>query len=294
MPPAARPKYPPLMDMLPNTIVHYMRAPFLATIFLFAVYPAYRAVAKWWPYEEVYFYLAGTMIIHFVLYFGLNGFFFFCDKNGWLAQYKLPRPQRTIPPEELVRRTVSQGLLGQIFAAPVTLYLIYNFVIPNPVPRLNDVPDPVTIYRHFLCAAFCNTIGFYWAHRLCHESTFLYRTVHKQHHQYIGSIGFAAEYAHPFEQVIANQGPTALYCVLTSVHPLIWFVWLTWRLEQTYEAHSGYCFKGTIFHKLGLTNSEAAEFHDYHHSENKGNYGDPFSDWLFGSMDSWLNHLAKK
>ncbi len=42
--------------------------------------------------------------------------------------------------------------------------------------------------------------GFYWTHRILHHPV-MYKRFHKQHHEYTGTIGFAAEHAHPFEQV---------------------------------------------------------------------------------------------
>ncbi len=44
---------------------------------------------------------------------------------------------------------------------------------------------------------------FYWSHRALHHPA-LYKHFHKQHHEYKGTIGFAAEYASTVEQV---RGP---------------------------------------------------------------------------------------
>lgn len=102
------------------------------------------------------------------------------------------------------------------------------------------------------------------------------------------TITIAAENAHPVEAALANVGPTLGGCLLTGAHPLVLFVWLAWRLEQTLEAHSGYCFHGTWLHKIGLTNADSTAFHDHHHTANKGSFGCEFMDWCFGSMDAWL------
>lgn len=96
------------------------------------------------------------------------------------------------------------------------------------------------------------------------------------------------ENAHPIEQIFANIIPTIGGCFLLGSHPLIFAVWIAWRLEQTYEAHSGYCFKGTLLDKFGFSHASAAAFHDFHHTENKGNFGCEFTDHLFGTMDRWL------
>ena len=55
-----------------------------------------------------------------------------------------------------------------------------------------------------------------------------------------------------------------------GAHPLVFLVWLAWRLEETLEAHSGYCFAGSWLHKIGLTNSDQAAYHDHHHVVNRG------------------------
>jgi len=34
---------------------------------------------------------------------------------------------------------------------------------------------------------------FYWMHRLMHDWRWLYRNVHKMHHEFKGSVGIAAE-----------------------------------------------------------------------------------------------------
>jgi len=88
------------------------------------------------------------------------------------------------------------------------------------------------------------------------------------HHSYKGTIGFAAEYAHPLEDVLSGIIPTTIVCALGGAHFLVWFVWIGVRLEKAYETHSGYCFYGTWLHYIGLTNSEGTAYHDYHHTQN--------------------------
>ena len=51
--------------------------------------------------------------------------------------------------------------------------------------------------------------------------------------------------------------PTGAGALLAGCHPAIWLVWMSYRLCQTYEAHSGYCFYGSWLHSVGLTNSES-------------------------------------
>ena len=65
------------------------------------------------------------------------------------------------------------------------------------------MPPALTLYKYFAAANITNGWLFYFAHRLFHSKA-LYR-FHKQHHMYRGTVGVAAEHAHPLEQILANQ-----------------------------------------------------------------------------------------
>merc|ERR1711977_456183 len=164
-----------------------------------------------------------------------------------------------------------------------------------------DAPLPAwsVVYGTLVFAHIVNEWGFYWTHRLFHHRA-IYKYFHKQHHTYVASMGIAAEYAHPLEVVVSNQIPTVLGCILLGAHPVVFIVWIGCRLEQTYEAHSGYSFKGTWLHHIGLTNSSAAAYHDFHHSGNRGNFGIEYLDYFCGTMDAWIKeggedgYIAKK
>jgi hypothetical protein len=93
----------------------------------------------------------------------------------------------------------------------------------------------------------------------------------------------------PVENVIAGLIPTTLGAAMGGAHFLVWFTWILTRLEEVYETHSGYCFYGTWAEKIGLTNSYKCAYHDYHHTENQGNFGGPeYLDVICGTQDGWL------
>ena len=47
----------------------------------------------------------------------------------------------------------------------------------------------------------CDTM-FYWVHRLLHDNKWLYRTVHKQHHEFKGTTVWASEYFGVIDMVL--------------------------------------------------------------------------------------------
>jgi sterol desaturase/sphingolipid hydroxylase (fatty acid hydroxylase superfamily) len=252
-------------------------------------------------YEDAILWTLLTVGVHLLLYIVVNGFFGACDIFGFLQRYKLPRTPRMRLTRGLVVSTLREAFVNQLVTGPIVVFLIYVYVARFRSMYLDRsvsgamVPTPAlpSVWFHLAMASLVNEILFYIAHRAFHEVPGLYVRFHKQHHRYVGSIGIAAEYAHPLEQVLANQGPTAAYMLFNAanIDQSVWFVWLAWRLLETYEAHSGYSFTGSWLSKLGFTYGERARFHDWHHSDNRGCYGVFWIDYLCGTMDSFAQHL---
>jgi methylsterol monooxygenase len=83
----------------------------------------------------------------------------------------------------------------------------------------------------------------FFAHRALHYGP-LYKHIHKVHHKYSAPFGLAAEYAHPAEVFILGMGTIGgplLYCLAGyELHMITVLVWVTLKLFQAVDAHSGY------------------------------------------------------
>jgi methylsterol monooxygenase len=123
----------------------------------------------------------------------------------------------------------------------------------------------------------------YWAHRLMHASSFLYKNVHKIHHQYSAPFGLAAEYASPIEVMVLGFGTVGcpiVWCAITKdLHILTMYCWIALRVFQAIDAHSGYEFPWSLHHFLPFW--AGAEHHDVHHEKFIGNYASSFRWWDF-------------
>jgi len=284
-----------LASLMAEEAVSLVRGPALCTLFLYGVAPAYFAAVERWPFSDYLFFSLVTVVEHALLYFAINGFFFLCDKHKFLNEYKIDRAPAQIPSSELVANTLREAVKGQVLVQPLSAMLLWHGMKALGSPGISGpLPSAATIFFTFALSNVLNRTLFYLAHRMLHAYPYLYATVHKQHHQYKGSIGFAAEYAHPFEQVLANQLPTLAGCLIMGAHPLVWWCWLAWRLEETYEAHSGYSFKGTWLDRIGLLHADAALYHDFHHTRNVGNYGSAILDYLGNSESGWAEYMAER
>jgi len=299
-----RPKPLRSVDVMREAVIEHIRFPILAAAICKLLYPIYAAVVSWWQSHQLsdrLFLVASTMIVHGVMYVCMNMVFLYWDRNGIFEQYKLHRTRVMGPTEALLQKTWRQAALNQLVSSPIVLYCMFPVFKFFGTPEITaSLPSFFHLYCFFLVAKVVNGWGFYWAHRLVHSKA-LYTRIHKQHHKYKGTIGFAAEYAHPLEQALANQGPTAIGCILSGSHIYVWLCWLAMRLWATYESHSGYCFYGTLLHRIGLTFSGNTAYHDFHHTGNQGNFGgSAYLDHMFGTMDAWLKlggaegYIAKK
>lgn len=282
-----RPKYPPAALVARRAFWIYVRDMVLGVALTACLYPLYQAAFGALGLSERYFYAAVLSASHTGSYVIFNGSLYLLEQLGMLQQYKLTRKDAEIPTPALIKQLLTEAAVNQLLVAPVIAALLFSaakhFGMPSVGSALPDVP---TMLVMFAGAHAFNDVGFYFTHRLLHHPK-LYARFHKQHHQFRGSVGAAAEFAGPVEVLLSNQIPTAGFLLLWGAHPLIQSVWIVLRLFQTYEVHSGYDFRHTTLGKLGVTANGMA-YHDHHHTVNMGNFGSEHMDWLMGTMDYWV------
>ncbi|CAD2214378.1 Fatty acid hydroxylase superfamily, putative [Angomonas deanei] len=256
------------------------------------------------------------------------------ELGDYFAQFKLTRRPMQIPSQSLILRTIGKVFVEQYMVTPLLGYVFFNYVcpvapedmMPNPHQPLIGLSDKhhstwfvfLSLIPHFVLANLLNEVGFFLVHGFVHYNSWLYRTFHKQHHEYTGTISIAAEYASVTEEVFANTLPSVGYFfyfffAYTNAQVIArrgavggdasqlwlesaraWPLAMTWmwaRLWETYESHSGYCFSDTTLGKLGLLHGHRARFHDFHHTHNLSNYGSGIiMDALCDTMDPYLKH----
>ena len=310
-----RPKPLPTSEVVQEFVTCAIRGPLLAALATKAVEPYYRRwlegfLARGGTHAQAF--ATSLISMHLTLYFGMFGMFEAFDRLKLFQEYKIPRTQPQLPTFAMELRTMAELTVGQVLNYFLAQRL-HDFMVNKLGAPLGTAPLPsfAKMVASYSLSYTLNRVLFASVHRLFHYGP-LYRFAHRKHHQYVGSVSIAAEHAHPVEALTANLIPSIAGSILTRQHPLLWFVWFTWRLEETFEAHSGYSFRGSWLHKLGLTHGDAAAFHDAHHGANRyaralspttaapprretdaraarGNFGDPMMDHFFGTMDHWIS-----
>jgi len=306
-----RPKYPSAFEMFLGACKEILyQGGFIGTLLCVLLYPYYISFCNLLAeklsvllgeyYNENVLFSVVLSLTHTVTYVIVTGSFAIFDNMELFQKYKLHRRPHMLPKQPIVIKTLIEATINQAIVGPVVSYFLF------PVGQyfgmsgmLSALPSYQEMFLGICFAAVFNGFMFYWAHRTFHSKP-LYATFHKQHHEYSGPISISAEYANPLEQVLANQIPSIGGALIFGRHPLVLFVWVFLRAQETYEAHSGYCFKNTIFDYLGLAHADDATHHDFHHSVNQGNFGIIYMDWLFGTMDGYCaagyqeGYIAKK
>eukprot|EP00245_Coleochaete_scutata_P005211 TRINITY_DN18583_c0_g2_i1.p1 TRINITY_DN18583_c0_g2~~TRINITY_DN18583_c0_g2_i1.p1 ORF type:complete len:290 (-),score=54.70 TRINITY_DN18583_c0_g2_i1:772-1599(-) len=222
----------------------------------------------------------GSFIIHESVYFGFGLPFLFMEMLN-VQKYKI---QKKVNTPEAQRKCLIKLALYHLFvnlpvmmaSYPVFKYMGFSTALP--------LPSWKTILLQLLCFFVIEDFVFYWGHRILHTK-WLYKHVHSVHHEYATPFGLTSEYAHPAEILFLGFA-TILGPAITGPHLFTLWLWMSVRVIETVEAHSGYDFPWSFAKFFPLYGG--ADFHDYHHRllyTKSGNYSSTFvyMDWLFGT-----------
>eukprot|EP00940_MAST-03C_sp_MAST-3C-sp2_P002038 g2038.t1 len=194
------------------------------------------------------------------------------DSPGWMVRRRIQKKERNRRRKELVEKLPK--LFRNLLTNQIVVFVPMAFAT-NYFGALRISPELPSLYEvvtHIAFFVLLEEIMFYGTHRLLHTN-WLYKNVHKVHHQFTQPTALAAVYAHPAEVLLGNVLPLWLSpCIIMRSHIVTWYVWIVVAILGTQYHHCGY--------RLSPPWDHNPDFHDKHHEAFNGNYGLLYvSDW---------------
>merc|ERR1711977_486908 len=144
-----------------------------------------------------------------------------------------------------------------------------SFAMSPLSTSVETLPSVYTIIWQCAICGMIDEIGFYWSHRLLH-TPYLYKRLHKQHHEFKAPVAVVGLWAHWIEHYILTA-PVIFAVWLLDMHMWAAMCWYFLALFHISLHHSGYEFPWIA--------GDMATQHDLHHEKFNGNFG------VFGFFD---------
>ncbi|KAG6878824.1 hypothetical protein C0992_007445, partial [Termitomyces sp. T32_za158] len=253
-----------------------------------------------------------SFLLHEIVYFGRAIPWIIIDAIPYFRKWKL-QPSKVPTPEQQWECT--RLVLFSHFTIELPTIWLFHPLAESIGMSTYQVPFPPlkTMVPQIAFFFFFEDFFHFLAHQALHTGV-LYKHIHKIHHKYSAPFGLAAEYAHPAEVMILGTGTILgplLYCYFTrNFHIVTMYIWITLRLFQAIDAHSGYgthmsiCleykadtividFPWSLQHILPFWSG--AEHHDFHHMAFTNNFSTSFRWWdrIFGTDSKYREYRTR-
>jgi methylsterol monooxygenase len=210
------------------------------------------------------------------------------DKNPWPWQSDYPKWLEQLK-KTIVTITINHFILAPVMALPA------YFMGSSPFRlEYETLPSAVEIIWQNLYCVLVDDFFFYWSHRILHWNK-IYPYIHKQHHEYISTVGIAVEYAHPIEYVFGNIIPSSIgiFVLGRRMHGYTALFNVFRKIVSATEGHSGFELKFSFFKFFPFF--APGDYHAYHHLNFRGNYGNSYiMDILCDTLnDTYLKKMLK-
>jgi sterol desaturase/sphingolipid hydroxylase (fatty acid hydroxylase superfamily) len=216
----------------------------------------------------------GTSLAIVFVFFYLHGWFYvLADWYGFLDRYAIRSGSHKVATIEKQWDAIKEASLDVFVVKPLVLYFVYPFVAGKYILFGAEIRSLPVCLLQWVCMKLIFSTSLYWLHRAMHHKS-VYQYVHKRHHTYHDTVGFASQYAHPVEGLLsAWHVISAIY--LVRPHFVVYCAFLASTLVEIIDSHCGYDVPWAWLYPWSDRYfwGSGARAHDYHHSHNVGIYG---------------------
>lgn len=222
--------------------------------------------------ERVLF-CASSLAIIFVFFYLHGWLFVLADWYGFFDRFAIRSGSHKVATIEKQWDAIKEASIDVFVVKPIVLYFVYPFVADKYIHFGPTVPALTTFLFQWVCMKLIFSTSLYWLHRAMHHKS-IYQYVHKRHHTYHDTVGFASQYAHPVEGLISAVHVVLAIC-LVRPHFLVYCAFFSSTLTEIIDAHCGYDVPWVWLYPWSDRYfwGSGARAHDYHHSHNVGIYG---------------------
>jgi Delta7-sterol 5-desaturase len=201
--------------------------------------PARLEDAQWLPRQALSIFLS-LSVLGFLLYMVVASLSYLLFFVVWRDKYhpsSLPQPRDGQVGRELLLALWSVPVMG-VLTTPVVLLEFYGYA--KLYDRVDEYGWGYLVLSAALFLAFTDTT-IYWIHRWEHEVPFLYRYVHKPHHEWIVPTSYAALAFHPVDGWLQSL-PYHIFTFIFPFHKVLYLVMFVFVQVWTISIHDGVDF----------------------------------------------------
>jgi len=242
-------------------------------------------------YGEFNVAIFGSLIVHEVVYFAVCLPSFLFQFIPAMQKYKI---QKNRPETFDLQWKCFKLIMYNHFCIQFPLIFgTYSFTKIMNIPYgYDEMPHWYVLAAQCFACAVVEDTWHYFFHRALHHPKY-YKYVHKIHHHFNAPFSMTAEYAHPAETMILGAGFFIALLMFCNHVVLLW-AWVTVRLLETCDVHSGYYMSWNPLHLIPFYGG--SKFHDFHHMNTIGNYGSTFTWWdkILGTDKNFVKHQEQQ
>ncbi|XVE91477.1 hypothetical protein REPUB_Repub01dG0013400 [Reevesia pubescens] len=191
--------------------------------------------------------------------------------NNYRFHPKEDEDEKNLVSKEAVIKNVLWQQLRQ-FIAVILLYKVTGS--EDDGDSVGKPSSFIVIARQFVVAMIVLDTYQYFLHRCMHQSKFLYKHLHSQHHRLVVPYTYGAIYNHPIEGFLFDIVGGILSYVLSGMSPRTSIFFYCFGTIKNVDDHCGMLLPGN---PLNLLANNTA-YHDFHHQfyGGKYNFSQPF------------------